>query len=220
MPPPRRTWLHRLVLLEPGEAQAFLWSAAYFFFVLFSYYLLRPIRDTIGIRGEIENLPWLWTGTTVTTLAVTPVFAWVVSRWPRRVFVPWLYRFFALNLLVFWLLLTILPAGPKNLAAGYTFFIWLSVFNLLSTSVFWGFMADAFTQAQGKRLFGAIGVGGTIGAILGGLVPATMAELIGPVNLILVSVVALEAVAQAVNGLCRSFGDALDIRRRLAVDLC
>ena len=205
-----RTWLHRLVLLEPGETRAFLWSAAYFFFVLFSYYLLRPIRDTIGIRGDIDRLPWLWTGTTIATLAVTPVFALVVSRFPRRTFVPWLYRFFALNLVAFWLLLTFIPAGPKNLNAGYAFFIWLSVFNLLSTSVFWGFMADAFTQGQGKRLFGPIGVGGTLGAILGGLVPATMAEWIGSVNLILVSVVALEVVAQCVRRLCAELGAKLD----------
>jgi len=198
-----RRWLQRLVLLEPGETRAFLWSAAYFFFVLFSYYLLRPIRDTIGIRGDIDKLPWLWTGTTIATLAVTPVFAWVVSRLPRRVFMPWLYRFFGLNLIVFWLLLTVLPTGPKNLAAGYAFFIWLSVFNLLSTSVFWGFMADTFTQPQSKRLFGSIGVGGTLGAILGGLVPATLAETMGPVNVILVSVVALEVVAQCTIRLWR-----------------
>lgn len=202
----RRNWLERMVLLEPGETRAFAWSAAYFFFVLFSYYLLRPIRDTIGIRGDLDKLPWLWTGTTVATLAVTPLFAWVVSRVPRRVFVPWLYRFFAMNLLVFWLLLTFLPAGPKNLAAGYAFFIWLSVFNLLSTSVFWGFMADAWTQGQGKRLFGPIGVGGTLGAILGGLVPATMAEWVGPVNVILVSLVSLEVVAQCVRRLVHVFG--------------
>jgi ATP:ADP antiporter, AAA family len=201
-----RGWLQRLVMLEPGETSAFLWSAAYFFFVLFSYYLLRPVRDTIGIRGDIDRLPWLWTGTTIATLAVTPEFAWVVSRWPRRIFVPWLYRFFAMNLLGFWLLLTFLPAGPKNLAAGYAFFIWLSVFNLLSTSVFWGFMADAFSQSQGKRLFGPIGVGGTLGAILGGLVPATMADVLGPVNVILLSVVALEVVAQCVRRLCTQFG--------------
>jgi AAA family ATP:ADP antiporter len=193
-------------MLQPGEGRPFVLSAAYFFFVLFSYYLLRPVRDTMGIRGDIDRLPWLWTCTTLATLLVAPLFAWIVSRVPRRRFVPWLYRFFALNLLAFWALITFTPAGPKNVNAGYVFFVWLSVFNLLSTSVFWGFMADAFAQAQGKRLFGPIGVGGTLGAILGGIIPATLSARIGPVNLMLVSAVTLEAVAQCVIRLCREMG--------------
>jgi AAA family ATP:ADP antiporter len=206
LPEFRRAWWQRLGMLEPGEGRAFALSAGYFFFVLFSYYLLRPVRDTMGIRGDIDRLPWLWTGTTLATLVVAPIFAWITSRWPRRRFVPWLYRFFALNLLAFWMLLTLVPAGPRNVNAGYAFFIWLSVFNLLSTSVFWGFMADAFTPSQGKRLFGAIGVGGTLGAMLGALIPATLAGVVGPVNLILLSVVVLEVVAQCVIRLARQVG--------------
>ena len=76
------------MLLQPGEAGAFLWSAAFFFFLLLSYYLLRPVRDEMGIRGDLDSLPELWTITTIATLLATPLFAWLASRLPRRRFVP------------------------------------------------------------------------------------------------------------------------------------
>ena len=204
--PPHPTWLERLVLLHPGETPAFLWSAAFFFFLLFSYYMLRPVRDEMGIRGELESLPQLWTVTTVATLIATPIFAWLASRLPRRQFVPGLYRFFAVNLLIFWGLLTLVPTGPGNVRIGYAFFIWVSVYNLLSTSVFWGFLTDLFTSAQAKRLFGPIGVGGTVGAIAGSSVPATLSHILGPVHLMLLAAVFLEVVTQCSLQLCRRFG--------------
>jgi AAA family ATP:ADP antiporter len=202
----RPTWIERLVLLHPGEAPAFLWSAAFFFFLLFSYYLLRPVRDEMGIRGDLDSLPELWTITTMATLVATPLFAWLASRLPRRRFVPGLYRFFTVNLLLFWGLLAIVPAGPANITIGYSFFIWISVFNLLSTSVFWGFMADLFAPAQGKRLFGAIGVGGTLGAVAGSSVPATLSSVLGPVHLMLLAAIFLEVVTQCARRLCTHFG--------------
>jgi AAA family ATP:ADP antiporter len=204
--PPRTTWLERLVLLHPGETPAFLWSAAFFFFLLFGYYMLRPVRDEMGIRGDLDSLPELWTLTTVATLLATPLFAWLASRLPRRRFVPGLYRFFAANLLVFWALLTIVPAGPASITIGYAFFVWVSVFNLLSTSVFWGFMADLFTSGQGKRLFGPIGVGGTLGAVAGSTVPATLSGVLGPVHLMLIAAVLLEVVTACARRLCHQFG--------------
>ncbi len=203
---PRRTWLERLVLLHPGETPAFLWSAAFFFVLQFGYYILRPVSDEMGVRGDLDSLPELWTLTTIATLVATPLFAWLASRLPRRRFVPGLYRFFAANLLLFWLLLTIVPTGPASITIGYTFFVWVSVFNLLSTSVFWGFMADLFSSGQGKRLFGPIGVGGTLGAVAGSTVPATLSGVLGPVHLMLIAAVLLEVVTGCARHLCHQFG--------------
>ncbi len=203
------------MLLQPGEAGAFLWSAAFFFFLLLSYYLLRPVRDEMGIRGDLDSLPELWTITTIATLLATPLFAWLASRLPRRRFVPGLYRFLTANLLVFWFLLVAIPAGPAAIAVGYAFFVWVSVFNLLSTSVFWGFMADLFTAAQAKRLFGAIGIGGTLGAVAGSSVPATLSHVLGPVHLMLLAAVFLEVVTQCTRQLVRHFGLASREHSRL-----
>lgn len=208
--------LRRLVLLRPGEGTALLWAAAYFYCLLFGYYLLRPLRDELGIRGDLEDLPWLWTGTTIAMLVAVPAFGALVSRFPRRVFVPVTYHFFTLNVLVFWALLGVLPLDPgARLWVGYAFYIWLSVFNLFAVSVFWGFMADLFTNEQSKRLFGAIGVGGTLGAICGSAVPATLVGGIdvGPVSvsmapssLLLLTAVMLELAVLCVRRLVRIFG--------------
>lgn len=193
-------------MLEPGEGRAVVLSATYFFFVLFSYYLLRPMRDEMGIRGDLDKLPWLWTGTTFATLLAAPVFSWVAARFPRRSFIPWLYRLVALNLLVFYVaLVTVAKGGPVNVQVGYAFYIWLSVVNLMMTSVFWAFMADVFTNAQGKRLFGIIAVGGTVGAICGSLAPAFLATQVGAVHLMLLSIVLLECGVQCLLALCRHF---------------
>jgi AAA family ATP:ADP antiporter len=177
--------------VKPEEVRAALWSCAYFFFLLASYYILRPIRDQAGIAGGIRNLPWLFTGTMLAMLLVNPPFAALVSRLPRSRFVPLTYRFFLANLLAFFALVQSLPESSQ-VWVGRTFYIWTSVFNLFVVSIFWGFMADAFRSGQGKRLFGVIGVGGTLGGIVGSAVTASLVDGIGRPALLLVSAAMLE----------------------------
>ena len=156
--------LGRVVAVRPGEARALLWSFAYFFCLLAGYYVLRPLRDEMGIAGGVRNLPWLFTATFVVMLAAVPVFGAVVARLPRRRFIPLVYHFFVANIAIFWLLLTF-DIGKVHVAR--VFFVWISVFNLFAVSVFWSFMADLFASEQGKRLFGFIAAGGSAGALLG-----------------------------------------------------
>jgi AAA family ATP:ADP antiporter len=189
--------------LRPGELRVFLLSATTFFCVLSSYYVLRPIREAVGLEGGVDNLFWFYLGTLTGTLLLSPLFAWLVSRYPRRVFVPLAYRFLLLNLALFWLLFTFLPEG-RRLGLIAVFFIWVSVFNVFIVSVFWALMADLFRSEQGKRLFGFIGVGGTLGGIVGAAITANLAGLVGPINLFFVSMVLLEAACRAVRGLTRA----------------
>jgi ATP:ADP antiporter, AAA family len=195
--------LRRLVLVREGEMGALLWSAAYFFFVLTSYYIMRPVREAMGISRGADKLPWLMTGTLIAMVAVNPVFAALVARLPRRVFIPWTYRFFALNLILFFVVARL---APDFHALGYIFYIWVSVFNLFAVSVFWAFMADGFTTEQSRRLFGFIGIGGTLGTIVGGLVTAGLVSAVGPFGLLLFSAALLEAAAQCVRKLVTIFG--------------
>jgi AAA family ATP:ADP antiporter len=183
-------WLARVVNVRPGEARALLWSFAYFFCLLAGYYVLRPLRDEMGIAGGVRNLPWLFTATFFVMLAVVPVFGAVVAKLPRRRFVPLVYHFFVLNIAVFWLLLA-LDVGTVHVAR--VFFVWISVFNLFAVSVFWSFMADLYASEQGKRLFGFIAAGGSAGALLGPAVTVGLAEPIGHVNLLIVAALLLEA---------------------------
>src|SRR3990172_7681736 len=100
--PTLHAWLTRLVQVEPHELRPLLWSFAYFFSLLCGYYILRPMRDAMGIAGGVEQLQWLFTGTFVAMLAAVPLFGWVTSRFPRGRFLPWVYYFFIANLLPFY----------------------------------------------------------------------------------------------------------------------
>ena len=203
----------RLVDIRPGEMRALLLAAGYFFFVLSSYYIIRPIRDEMGVAGGVENLPWLFTGTLLATILVQPLFASLVRKFPARVFIPITYNFFALNLVVFWALLRSLP-DTHDIWIGRAFFIWISVYNMFIVSIFWAFMVDIFETEQSKRLFGAIGVGGTLGAILGGVITATFVGVVGQTNLLLVSALLLEVAVVFVVVLARWYAT----NRPLAVD--
>ena len=182
--------LARIVNVRPGEARALLWSFAYFFCLLAGYYVLRPLRDEMGIAGGVRNLPWLFTATFVVMLAVVPVFGAVVAKLPRRRFIPLVYHFFVLNIALFWLLLA-LDIGAVHVAR--VFFVWISVFNLFAVSVFWSFMADLYASEQGKRLFGFIAAGGSAGALLGPAVTVWLAVPLGHVNLLIIAALLLEA---------------------------
>ncbi len=160
--------------------------------------MIRPIRDDFGAAGGLENLPWMFTGTLVVMLIANASFSALVARFTRRRFIPVAYRFLIANLLLFFLLLLTIPKAHQ-IWVGRAFFVWTSVFNLFVVSVFWAFMVDVFNSDQGKRLFGFISVGGTLGAIVGAAITATMVRKIGSINLLLVSAVLLELSAQCVK---------------------
>ena len=181
--------LARVVAARPGEMRALGWSFAYFFCLLAGYYVLRPLRDEMGIAGGVRNLQWLFTATFAVMLAAVPLFGAVVARLPRRRFIPLVYHFFVANIAIFWLLLA-LDVGRVHIAR--VFFVWISVFNLFAVSVFWSFMADLFSSEQGKRLFGFIAAGGSAGALAGPAITVWLAVPLGPVNLLVVAAVLLE----------------------------
>ena len=187
-----------LLPATPAERRAALWSFAYFFALLASYYVLRPLRDQSAIAGGIKALPWLFTATFATLLVAQPMYGALVARLTRRRFIVVVYHFFATNLALFWLLLAL---DIEPVAVARVFFVWVSVFNLFAVAVFWSFMADLFDSAQGKRLFGFIGAGGTAGALLGPTLTIALAEPLGPANLLLVALALLELAVLCVHRL-------------------
>jgi len=192
--------LGRAVDLRPGEAEAVLWSTAYFFSLLCGYYLLRPVREEMGIRGGVENLPWAFLATFAVMLLAVPAFAALVARVPRARAIPVVYRFFLANLLLFWLLLR---AGAAPGLVSRAFFVWVSVYNLFVVSVFWSYMADLFDSAQAKRLFGFLAAGGSAGALAGPALAALLVRTVGVANLLLLSAALLEVAARCAARLSR-----------------
>jgi AAA family ATP:ADP antiporter len=189
-------WLQRAVPATSRERSAALWSFAYFFTLLAGYYVLRPLRDQMGIAGGVKNLPWLFTATFLSLLVAQPLYGAMVARLPRVRFIPIVYHFFVSNLVLFWVLLTF---DLEKVIVARVFFVWVSVFNLFAVAVFWSFMADLYTAEQAKRLFGFIGAGGTAGALLGPVVTILLSAPLGPVNLLIAAAAFLEAAVFCVH---------------------
>lgn len=150
----------------------------YFFCLLSGYFLLRPIREGMGVQRGMGDLRSLFLVTCGVSLVVTVAFGGLVSRLDRRKFLPIAQRVVVACVLVFALLRWRSGDAP-SVWIGYAFYVWLSVVNLFLMSLFWGFMADIWSLAHAKRLFPVIGVGGTLGAIFGSSLAWTMAEAIG-----------------------------------------
>ena len=175
----------------------------YFFFLLTAYYILRPVREAMGASRDIATLfppamiDWfgargivladfvlqvLFTLTFFIMVALQPLYGALVSRFARRVFLPVVYAVFIACLLLFHVAFEAEVAGR-----GMVFFLWLTVFNLFAVTVFWSFMADVFSDVDARRVYGYIGAGGTLGALLGPTLTALLVERIGIANLLLMS---------------------------------
>jgi AAA family ATP:ADP antiporter len=194
--------LSRIVDVRPREVPALLWSWAYIFTVLSSYYVMRPIRDQMGVAGGVKNLQWLFLGTLLCMLLLNVPFGALVKTLPRSRFIPITYRFFAASILLF--ALAFHTADETSMVwLGRAFFIWISVYNLFVVSVFWALIVDTFSSADGKRVFGFIAAGATIGAITGSAVTATLARHIPLSVLLIVAAVLLEVAVVCVKKLSR-----------------
>jgi ATP:ADP antiporter, AAA family len=205
-PPASESVFHRLlnkmIDVRPGEVPALAWSWLYIFSLLSSYYIMRPIRDQMGIAGGVNNLQWLFTGTLVGMLLLNLPFSWLVKTFPREKFIAISYRFFSANILLFALALYV-ATPEQTIWVGRIFFIWTSIFNLFVVSIFWQMIVDIFTSEQGKRLFGFIAAGATLGAIAGSLFTVSTVEHMAQGFLMVGAALMLEVAVFCVRRLSR-----------------
>ncbi|MGN7831094.1 NTP/NDP exchange transporter [Pseudoxanthomonas sp. 22568] len=197
---PRPNLIARLFNVEPRETAAVVAGLALFFLLFTGYFMLRPVRETMGVAGGVDNLQWLFTGTFVATLAAMPLFGWVAARVRRRHILPWTFGFFVLNLLVF---AALFAWKPENVWIARTFYIWLSVFNLLTISLAWSVLADLFVVAQAKRLFALMAGGASLGGLFGPILGTLLVAPLGHAGLVLLSALFLAGSIAAANWLQR-----------------
>jgi AAA family ATP:ADP antiporter len=193
-------FLNKIIDVRPSEAPALVWAWLYIFSLLSSYYILRPIRDQMGVAGGVNNLQWLFTGTLVGMLVLNLPFSYLVKTFPRETFIAISYRFFAANILLFAAALY-LATPEQTIWVGRIFFIWTSVFNLFVVSIFWQMIVDVFTAEQGKRLFGFIAAGATLGAITGSAFTVSTVEHMAPGYLMIGAALMLEVAVFCVRRL-------------------
>ena len=207
------TFLNRLftkaVDVKPNELRALWLGFVFHFIILTAYYIVKPIRDSIAASNKLETLPWMFTATLVVMLIANMIYAAIVARMERRKFIPFAYAFFILVLIVFFALMrTGSPA--QQVWTGRAFYVWVSVFNLFNTAIFWAFMTDLFTVEQGKRLYAFIAVGGTLGAISGAYITKNLVRDLGPANLVAISATMFAIVCFLVRLFPRNVGYTTD----------
>ncbi|HTH97715.1 MAG TPA: hypothetical protein VL574_09875 [Stellaceae bacterium] len=205
--------IERLAQIRPEELAPLMWCWLYIFSLLCAYYVLRPIRDTMGIAGGVGGLKWLFLGTLIGMLLVNLPFAALTRRLPRARFVAITYRFSIVNLLIFMALLWV-ATPAETIWVGRIFFIWVSVFNLFVVSVFWAVVVDVFNDEQGKRLFGLIAAAASVGALAGSAMVASLAKVVPTSLLLLIACVLLEVAVFSVKRL--SHNQAALLHRRAA----
>jgi AAA family ATP:ADP antiporter len=193
-------FLNKIIDVRPSEVPALAWAWLYIFSLLSSYYIMRPIRDQMGVAGGVNNLQWLFTGTLIGMLVLNLPFSYLVKTFPRERFIAISYRFFAANILLFALALYV-ATPEQTIWVGRIFFIWTSVFNLFVVSIFWQMIVDVFTSEQGKRLFGFIAAGATLGAISGSAFTISTVEHMAPGYLMVGAAIMLEVAVFCVRRL-------------------
>lgn len=189
--------LSRIVEVERSELAALVLSFAYFCAILTAYYIIRPLRDEMGVALGQDGLKNIFTIVFLVMVAAVPAFGWIVSNVPRRLIVAVVYTFFAVNLVLFWLVFKTWGVGSRQ--AGL-FFVWASVFNLFMVSLFWSLMSELWSSQQARRLYGFVAAGGSAGALLGPLVTQTLEPVVGTDNLLLIAALfLLVAIAVAAH---------------------
>ncbi len=170
--------------MRPGEWRRVGLSAFYFFALMSSYYVLRPVRDEMGVRAGVSRMPWLFTGTSAAMFAAVPAFGWAASRFPRRRLVPILNLFFAANLIA--LSPAIRDPGSARWA-GPALFVWVSVVSVFAVSASWSLFSDIYRREESRRLFGILAAGGSAGALAGPAAMTLLAPRVPTAILLLVS---------------------------------
>ena len=168
--------LEKVLHAEPRELPAAAGGILLFFLLFLAYSMLRPVRETMGIAGGVQNLQWLFTATFAASIGGQFLFGWVSSKVRRKAILPWTYGFFILNLAVF---AALVLACPGNVWTARSFYVWLSVFNLLTVSVAWSVLSDVMKPGQMKRLFALVASGSSLGAMAGPAVTAALAGVAG-----------------------------------------
>jgi len=200
-----KSLLSRIVQFENDEElRGMLLAATYGFLIMLSYYILRAVRDEIA-AADRGNLQILWTVVFFVMIVAVQAYSWIASRYSRGTFVPLANRFFIACLVGFWAALVFLPEATRPWI-DRVFYVWTSVFALFVVTVFWGLVADCFTSAQGKRLFGFIAIGASVGGIVGATATEFLAVRVPVFTLLLIACGPLEVASWFAGALHRNHG--------------
>lgn len=191
--------------IKPQEVRITLSSFLLVFILMAAYYILRPIRDSMASDWSDAEVSWLWTFTFFFSVIAVSLYGSLISHVRFKRLVPSVYAFFAFSFVLFYIATQFNSAQTASeyslvpVLIDKAFYVWISVFSLFHISVFWSLMADTFSRPQATRLFGFIGAGASVGAIVGPSIPALLATNIGTYNLLLIASLLLLIVVPMVS---------------------
>ena len=185
--------------LKGDEIFSLVKSFSFFFFVLASWYALRPVRNEMAIEGGIFNLPYILLAIVIVMGVVNPIYSWVISKIQTSRIVVYCYSFFIINLVIFLLCWSYFGEQGRQWT-GRAFYVWCNVYSFFVVSIFWVTVINYFSTTDAKRVFGVISAGGSLGAFFGSTTAryfsteicgkSSISDL-GPISLIAFSIVCL-----------------------------
>jgi len=176
-----------------GEATTALLMMVNVFVLLTAYYLIKPVREALILGGPgAEMKSYAGAGQAMLFLLLVPLYSAFASRTNRVPLINGVTAFFISNLIIFYFL------GRMGFQLGIPFFLWVGLFNLMLVAQFWAFANDIYTEQQGKRLFAILGIGSSLGAIIGAQVAGWLFKPLGPFPMLLVAAILL-AIAMVIT---------------------
>lgn len=177
--------------IEKNELRATFVAMAIVFLLMASWYILRPVRDGMASDWSDSEVAYLWRLNLYLSAPLVAIFGFAVSRVRLSLLVAIVYCLFALSFLALYAAPTLID---DRTLVDKTFYLWLSVFALFNTSMFWTFMTDTFNKEQSKRLFAVIAAGASAGALVGPALPTLFGKLLGNDTLVLIASVGLLSI--------------------------
>lgn len=187
--------------VRAGEAWTAILLTLNLFFLLTGYLIIKTVREPLILAGggaEIKS--YASAGQALLLFLIVPAYGLLASKIDRIKLITWVTLFFISNLIVFYFL------ARASVPVGVAFFLWVGIFNLFVVAQFWSFANDLYSQDQGKRLFGIVAFGGSLGAIVGPKLAARLLQPLGVFELLL--------VAGAILGVCIAISNLIDAREK------
>src|ERR1700730_8924006 len=184
--PGRKSFAERVlcVLAEvrAGEGASVLLLGLNAFLLLMSYYLLKTVREPLILtQGGAEVKAYSAAAQALLLLAMVPAYGFLASRVSRIRLITWVTLIFVSNLVLFY------AFGMAGAREGVVFFVWVGIFNVFVVAQFWSFANDLYSESNGKRLFPAIAIGGSVGSLVGAQAAAMTVKATGPYPLMLIA---------------------------------
>lgn len=175
--------------VRPDERRIAAAMCTYFFLVITSFWILKPLKKTLFIGHHADSgfdaLGHTFSASEAELLAkllnmvVAAIAAIVFSLLSRSLRRERLTTVFTLFFIVSYGLFAVALEHPSALAV-WSFYLFGDLFNTLMVGTFFSFLNDSVSPDGAKRLYGIVGFGGVAGGVFGSTAVGT---LIGSLSL-------------------------------------